>query len=154
MAAITRDDDAEIPDKEYQPSLLHERLLQLPWTDVFTTNYDTLLERTAEKILQHRYETVINKEEMKFKIPFTFSSTEILRKKSHGFVKYFRTNKKTLLSLEQNLKNADAGVNKDEYLSICIKDLFIAFIIFITIFTSILGLMQIRQLRQLIRCRR
>ena len=29
----------EIPDKEYQPSLLHEKLLQLPWVDVFTTNY-------------------------------------------------------------------------------------------------------------------
>lgn len=56
----------EIPDKEYQPSLLHEKTLQLPWTDVFTTNYDTLLERTAERILQHRYETVINKEDLVF----------------------------------------------------------------------------------------
>jgi hypothetical protein len=54
----------EIPDKEYQPSTLHERLLQLPWSDVFTTNYDTLLERSAEKILQRRYETVINKEDL------------------------------------------------------------------------------------------
>ncbi len=54
----------ELPDKEYQPSTLHERTLQLPWTDVFTTNYDTLLERTAEKILQQRYETVINKEDL------------------------------------------------------------------------------------------
>lgn len=54
----------EIPDKEYQPSTLHERTLQLPWTDVFTTNYDTLLERAAEKILQQRYETVVNKEDL------------------------------------------------------------------------------------------
>ena len=54
----------EIPDKEYQPSLLHERVLQLPWNDVFTTNFDTLLERAAEKIVQQRYEPVINKEDL------------------------------------------------------------------------------------------
>lgn len=34
------------PDTEHLPSPLHELLLQLPWKDVFTTNYDTLLERT------------------------------------------------------------------------------------------------------------
>lgn len=54
----------EIPDKEFQPSDLHEKLLRFPWTDVFTTNYDTLLERTAEKILEQRYETVINKDDL------------------------------------------------------------------------------------------
>lgn len=54
----------ELPDKQYQPSLLHEKTLQLPWTDVFTTNYDTLLERTADNILQQRYETVVNKEDL------------------------------------------------------------------------------------------
>lgn len=54
----------EIPNKEYQPSLLHEKTLQLPWTDVFTTNYDSLLERTADRILQRRYETVVNKEDL------------------------------------------------------------------------------------------
>ena len=32
-----------IPDTEYEPSVLHEKLLNLPWVDVFTTNYDTLL---------------------------------------------------------------------------------------------------------------
>ena len=56
----------EIPDKEFQPSILHEKTLRLPWSDIFTTNYDTLLERTAEKILQYRYETVINKEDLVF----------------------------------------------------------------------------------------
>jgi len=54
----------EIPNMEYQPSELHETLLQLPWVDIFTTNYDTLLERTAEKILEQRYETVVNKEDL------------------------------------------------------------------------------------------
>ena len=36
-----------IPDLEYEPSELHKKLLNLPWTDVFTTNYDTLLERAT-----------------------------------------------------------------------------------------------------------
>jgi hypothetical protein len=34
------------PDSDYQPGKLHHLLLRLPWADVFTTNYDTLLERT------------------------------------------------------------------------------------------------------------
>jgi len=34
------------PDSDYQPGRLHHLLLELPWADVFTTNYDTLLERT------------------------------------------------------------------------------------------------------------
>jgi len=55
---------SNIPDNEFQPSELHKKLLTLPWTDVFTTNYDTLLERAAENILQYRYETVVNKEDL------------------------------------------------------------------------------------------
>ena len=34
-----------LPDASYAPGLLHKLLLSLPWSDVFTTNYDTLLER-------------------------------------------------------------------------------------------------------------
>ncbi|MCK4571004.1 SIR2 family protein, partial [Candidatus Bipolaricaulota bacterium] len=29
-----------IPDEDYEPSPLHLSLLELPWVDVFTTNYD------------------------------------------------------------------------------------------------------------------
>ena len=35
-----------IPNDDHQPGFLHELLLDLPWKDVFTTNFDTLLERT------------------------------------------------------------------------------------------------------------
>ena len=35
-----------IPDTDHQPGNIHNLLLQLPWKEVFTTNYDTLLERT------------------------------------------------------------------------------------------------------------
>jgi hypothetical protein len=37
--------EAEIPDAEHRPGPSHQRLLDLPWADVFTTNYDTLLGR-------------------------------------------------------------------------------------------------------------
>ncbi len=33
-----------IPDLQHEPSPLHVELLTLPWSDVFTTNYDTLLD--------------------------------------------------------------------------------------------------------------
>ena len=34
-----------VRDESFQPGELHRRLLGLPWRDVFTTNWDTLLER-------------------------------------------------------------------------------------------------------------
>lgn len=39
-----------LSDHSYRPSDIHERLLNLPWSDVFTTNYDTLLERACETL--------------------------------------------------------------------------------------------------------
>ena len=34
-----------VRDDDLEPGEMHSRLLQLPWRDVFTTNWDTLLER-------------------------------------------------------------------------------------------------------------
>jgi len=50
--------EGEIPDAEHRPGPTHHRLLALPWADVFTTNYDTLLERAASEIFERRYEIV------------------------------------------------------------------------------------------------
>ena len=47
-----------IPDMDYEPSELHVDFLKLNWTDVFTTNYDTLLERAAENIGVKHYSLV------------------------------------------------------------------------------------------------
>jgi len=47
-----------LPDMSYLPSPLHTKLLQLPWSDVFTTNYDTLLERAAASLMDRRYDIV------------------------------------------------------------------------------------------------
>ncbi|NJB83132.1 SIR2 family NAD-dependent protein deacylase [Wenyingzhuangia aestuarii] len=54
----------EIPDLEHSPSELHSEVLNLPWSDVFTTNYDTLLERAANKLSEYRYEVVQNKDDL------------------------------------------------------------------------------------------
>ena len=39
---------SKIRDTERNPGEIHRRLLSLPWMDVLTTNWDTLLERSAE----------------------------------------------------------------------------------------------------------
>lgn len=48
-----------IPDASYEPGRLHERLLRLPWSDVFTTNYDTLLERARSAVRGRKYDLVL-----------------------------------------------------------------------------------------------
>lgn len=57
---------SNIPDLNIEPSGLHVELLELPWVDVFTTNYDTLLERASAKVATRRYEPVINKEDIPY----------------------------------------------------------------------------------------
>ena len=49
-----------IPDINYDPSSLHVKLLTLPWSDVFTTNYDTLLERACNAVKSRKYDLVFN----------------------------------------------------------------------------------------------
>ncbi len=45
-----------IPDNDHQPGVAHELLMKLPWKDIFTTNFDTLLERTY--VPEETYRTV------------------------------------------------------------------------------------------------
>jgi hypothetical protein len=47
-----------IPDDDYRPGPLHELLLRLPWSDVLTTNCDTLLEKGAARIIERRYDVI------------------------------------------------------------------------------------------------
>lgn len=49
---------AEIDDSAWSPGDLHTKLLQLPWSDVLTTNWDTLLERASERVHVPIYSTV------------------------------------------------------------------------------------------------
>ena len=53
-----------IPNDDYEPAPLHIDLLDLPWSDVFTTNYDTLLERASLSIASQGYEVVVKEENL------------------------------------------------------------------------------------------
>ena len=47
-----------VPDAEYSPGIKHRRLLQLPWRDIYTSNWDTLLERTQRQVPERNYSAV------------------------------------------------------------------------------------------------
>ena len=53
-----------VHDEDFRPSKLHIDLMRLPWTDVFTTNYDTLLERAAGELVDKKFKTVLQKEDL------------------------------------------------------------------------------------------
>ncbi len=55
-----------LPDLDHSPSDLHVDLLNLPWSDIFTTNYDTLLERASQNVYAYKYNLVVNKNELIF----------------------------------------------------------------------------------------
>ena len=53
-----------IRDDQLRPGELHQRLLKLPWRDVFTTNWDTLLERACCLIPERSYSILRNTDEI------------------------------------------------------------------------------------------
>ena len=74
-----------IPDQAYEPAQLHKDLLTLPWQDVYTTNYDTLLERACESLSSQRYDVVLSQDSLVYsekprivKLHGTLSSSETL----------------------------------------------------------------------------
>jgi hypothetical protein len=53
-----------IPDSSYAPGRLHRLLLSLPWSDVFSTNYDTLIERASARTHFRKYDRVFTKDDI------------------------------------------------------------------------------------------
>ena len=51
-----------VPDNDYTPGREHQRLLQLPWRDIYTTNWDTLLERSRDQVPERHYSVVASVE--------------------------------------------------------------------------------------------
>ncbi len=52
-----------LPNNSISPGYLHSLLVELPWRDIFTTNYDTLLEDAAAKSFK-RYNVVTSKDSL------------------------------------------------------------------------------------------
>lgn len=63
----------KMKDELFEPAEAHKLLLQLPWNDIFTTNYDTLLERGCKQIDNRIYNVIYNEQDLviksKLKIP-------------------------------------------------------------------------------------
>jgi hypothetical protein len=57
-----------VPDGTYKPGHLHELLLHLPWADIFTTNYDTLLERTTPMVYERAYDLAVTASDLPTKL--------------------------------------------------------------------------------------
>jgi flagellar protein FlaJ len=76
---------------------------------------------------------------MRFKIPFTFSDIEILKRKSKAFIK-LASRKKT--KLDNFLEAAGVRIERRQYLAICYRSFLLNLLIFSVIFTSILGLLK------------
>ena len=53
-----------VRDEDFEPGDMHKRLLRLPWRDVFTTNWDTLLEKTCSFVADRAYRVVRNMDEI------------------------------------------------------------------------------------------
>ena len=54
----------EVDDQSWAPGQLHTQLLELPWSDVLTTNWDSLIERAAMNVHQPVYSVVHRQEEL------------------------------------------------------------------------------------------
>lgn len=51
-------------EDDFIPGDAHKNLLKLPWKTVYTTNYDTLLERAAKQIMEPKYVFVNNVDDL------------------------------------------------------------------------------------------
>ena len=58
QAALDEFVRTRIKDSAWEPGPLHRALLDLPWSDILSTNWDTLLERTARDLSSQNYEVV------------------------------------------------------------------------------------------------
>jgi archaeal flagellar protein FlaJ len=80
---------------------------------------------------------------MGFKIPFTFSTIDTLKKRSKFFNKFIKYKKKSSLSLY--LKNSQIELNQRDYISICLRTFIYTLILLFIIFTAVLWILKIEK---------
>lgn len=78
---------------------------------------------------------------MRFKIPFTFSKTEVLKKKSKFFISKIKHKKNS--NLTKTLKQCDINLSREQYLGIIRRNVLITFISLQIFSLILLGLMRI-----------
>lgn len=66
QAALNALIKSEIDDDSWTPGVLHSRLLCLPWSEVMTTNWDTLLERAAINVHSPIYSVVSQQSDLSY----------------------------------------------------------------------------------------
>ena len=77
---------------------------------------------------------------MEFRIPYTFSSTEVLKKRTKVFLNIGSFLGRRSNYLAKHLKAADANLTKEEYMGVCFYNFIVSFFVLTVIFTSILGI--------------
>lgn len=99
-----------LPDEEYEPGILHKKLLQLNWADIFTTNYDTLLERTRKYVYNRRYKVILTKEDLVYtkgpriiKLHGSFPSTKPFVITEEDYQRYPRESAVFVNTVQQDL---------------------------------------------------
>lgn len=85
----------EVNDAAWTPGELHRRLLELPWSEVLTTNWDTLLERASVDLHQPVYGIVGRQEDLSsakspriVKLHGTVNTTEYLTFTQEDYRRY------------------------------------------------------------------
>ncbi|MBT4136189.1 type II secretion system F family protein [archaeon] len=80
---------------------------------------------------------------MRFKIPFTFSRLEKLKKRAKFFSSRFKHKKKS--KLEETLNACDIQLTREEFLGICFRSLFINFFFLLVISTTISMMLELNK---------
>jgi hypothetical protein len=74
---------------------------------------------------------------MKFKIPFTVSDIEILKRRSKNFTRYVK-HKKTKTKLDNYLEDSGGKIDRLQYLAICYRGFLLNILFFSILGTAIL----------------
>ncbi len=75
---------------------------------------------------------------MKFKTPLTFSSIEVLKRRSKKFIQFTGSKKN---KLDDYLKNSGEDINRRQYLSICYRSFLLDILFLSVLLTSTLGIL-------------
>lgn len=80
---------------------------------------------------------------MRFKIPFTLSDIEILKKNSRFFSSKIKLRKK--IKLNENLKNIEVNLTGEEYIGIVLRSFIISFILLYVISSTVLFVLRVQK---------